>query len=830
VPSNLPTIIEALSIFGLPDNSRSRGAVLTTSIKLGLDQILDDLAHCGHSESERGRYAALKNQIRVRYDDAVKRCLLSLSFSEMSIRASGVKSPFHGSCDWIYQHNSYLQWCSNPCQLLCIKGKPGSGKTILLKSLYISRKRSTKDCRTIFLQFFFNARGSAEENTLLGLYKSLTHQILEQDRLLMCEFLPTFCQKLHGRDDATVDWQVAELAEAIHQIIEQEPTNELEIFIDALDECNETQVREAVRRFEVSLGLARSMGLQRKICWTSRYYPIVSLRSEVAAEISVDEHNFEDILRFVEEELPLQLDSSLALIRQSLLANANGVFLWVDLVTKKILRAIDRGKPLEGLLYSIPVELDDLYYEIFQELEELREVGEDLIQISQWILCSFRPLSLAEINTALGIQHESYIWQAERSSEEVAKRMKRRIVDVSGGLFEVVPLPDNDDIWQAKVQVIHESVREFFFFGKGLRLLGSSSRSDIFSMADKKIVLTGFHALSLAAARTLDIPGRTQYAAPLEGMLTFLLSSQPQLEIPFLRNYIASYLFQHLDHLRASSGQEFSVSAILQLPLKVRQNALIAFLRLYNPATQLGPATLPGLFSEYPLNSQVFGFAEEDLLRLADIINQTFLARRIYGKNMLPKSSMPPSRHPNDFVAEYIAAFCVSAGPERGSKLFHEFTFVKEASNAGQIIRDHMYFVFSACFNVLASNDILNRKLSYRPRANTVGSIPSSSMARNDDTLPIKDYRIVDSRNQADWPESFARLARTWRTREFHQCLRGGTTFYVIVFHCPQITGGLPGQLQFVGRRGPYTPDPDQFWEPVSESRESRRRQEREFD
>ena len=60
-------------------------------------------------------------------------CLDTLSFPEMNHRQLEVQNTRANSCTWILQHKDYIEWVKARRGLLWIKGKPGSGKSTLVK-------------------------------------------------------------------------------------------------------------------------------------------------------------------------------------------------------------------------------------------------------------------------------------------------------------------------------------------------------------------------------------------------------------------------------------------------------------------------------------------------------------------------------------------------------------------------------------------------------------------------------------------------------------------------------------------------------------------------
>jgi hypothetical protein len=139
--------------------------------------------------------------------------------------------------------------------------------------------------------------------------------------------------------------------------------------IDALDECEEDEVRSAIRKFESSMADAKASEAKLRVCWSSRYYPHISLKSKNGLELQPDKQNDSDTRQYVEEELSPRVDSSILSIREDVISRASGVFLWAVLATRKLLKAVDQGEDdaeLRRLLNSITYKLDGLFDEIFK--------------------------------------------------------------------------------------------------------------------------------------------------------------------------------------------------------------------------------------------------------------------------------------------------------------------------------------------------------------------------------------------------------------------------------------------------------------------------------
>ncbi|KAF7507882.1 hypothetical protein GJ744_010046 [Endocarpon pusillum] len=241
--------------------------------------------------------------------------------------------------------------------LLWIKGRPGSGKSVLMKSLYASREQARDRRSTFMLKFFFNARGIQKERTIfefLPLYvrKTRPHgktvESVKRDEVVSAQLAQLRRRSLQrqalltGLEEDL--WNAAELADIFDATIEKQPGKLIEIFIDALDECDEDEIRELISRFDQTIDHARSSGSRLCICWSSRYYPRITLRSKQLLEIAIESDNGSDIRTYVIRELTNFRSTLLEPLRQNILSRAQSVFLWVVLVIRLLRKAMDQGK------------------------------------------------------------------------------------------------------------------------------------------------------------------------------------------------------------------------------------------------------------------------------------------------------------------------------------------------------------------------------------------------------------------------------------------------------------------------------------------------------
>ncbi|KAK2122386.1 ankyrin repeat-containing domain protein [Fusarium oxysporum II5] len=193
---------------------------------------------------------------------------------------------------------------------LWIRGKPGAGKSIIMKFIYTKRKKTDIPMKAIIISFFFNARGDLLEKSVSGMYRSLLLQLLKgfpdlQEILDDPDLIP--------RNQVTCP-PLNILKDLFRTAISSLGKRALTCFVDALDECDEQQVKDMVEFFEevAEQCVEDNSGIR------------LTLEGQ-------DGHN-DDLKRYISKHLRIQDPSLVDELTQMMLDKAAGVFLWVALV------------------------------------------------------------------------------------------------------------------------------------------------------------------------------------------------------------------------------------------------------------------------------------------------------------------------------------------------------------------------------------------------------------------------------------------------------------------------------------------------------------------
>ncbi|KAH0162964.1 purine and uridine phosphorylase, partial [Aureobasidium melanogenum] len=390
----------------------------------------------------------------------------ALAFEQLDARHDTIKNAHAATCEWLLSKSEYLDWHSEDKVpehhgFLWIKGKPGAGKSTIMKFAYTNAKKNIGG--SVVISYFFNARGESLEKSTIGMYRSLLFQLLSNVPRLQ-EVLDTN----EATDLQTVSpdlWTTETLQLLFGRAIEKLEDQRLICFVDALDECenNEDQVREMVGFFEALGECATMENSQFFVCFSSRHYPHITIDKCVELILEAQQGHSEDITKYINSRLKVGRSKRAEQIKSEMHANAQGVFLWVVLVVPMLQKAYDHGKvhELGECLKGIPKGLHELFEDI---LRRDAENMENLKSCLKWILYADRPLSPEELYFAILSTSNSApitVWDPE---DVTAADINRFILSSSKGLAEATKSKT------PTIQFIHESVRDFLLKESGSAL------------------------------------------------------------------------------------------------------------------------------------------------------------------------------------------------------------------------------------------------------------------------------------------------------------------------------------------------------------------------
>ncbi|KAL2859884.1 uncharacterized protein BJX67DRAFT_368626 [Aspergillus lucknowensis] len=486
-------------------------------------------------------------------DSVERRQLLleSLRFDQIDSRKMNIKGALNRTCEWFLSHPSYKAWL-DPAGLaqhhgfLWISGKPGAGKSTIMKFAYECMKKNARSENTVVASFFFNARGEYLEKSIVGMYRSLLLQLLEgypdlQTVLNDPELVPRSfngCPELNG------------LKTLFRNSASQLRRRGFTCFVDALDECDEQRAVDMVQFFEDLTEQLSARGVPFRICFSSRHYPYIVIRWGIRLTLEDQPGHTKDLETYAAKRLRIDNPSLAEELRIQLLDKAAGVFMWVVLVVDILNKDYQRGGMfLRKRLAEIPSDLSELFKDILgRDNQDMNA----LLLCILWILYAKRPLRPEEFYYALwsGLSLDSVrddrLMDITLPDPSVGfNEFTISVINYSKGLAEVTKSQG------PTVQFIHESVRDFLIKDKGLNALWPELDFDCESTGHERLKQCCYiymtHSFRGASVSELSVPN--------PGLQTETVNRYPFLE------YASQYVLYHANIAAKKFSQEEFLSA-----------------------------------------------------------------------------------------------------------------------------------------------------------------------------------------------------------------------------------------------------------------------------
>jgi hypothetical protein len=273
---------------------------------------------------------------------------------------------------------SFVSWLRSDEPLFWIQGKPGSGKSTLVK--HIVTNNATRQLlgewspSARVVSHYFYLIGSPFQSNITGFYSSLSYQLLEGNELLTDETIrhyPLSTTKHH-----IGDWSVSELQELLELILDlQDNHGSLCIFVDGLDEYTDKDGQVAL------LNRLQTIHQRPKIkmCVSSRPEPNLLHRLESEPNLKLHDLTRPEMELYVYAQLrPFLEEDAISeavffKVKWELLDKARGVFLWLVLALRSLTDGIhncDSEQLLMLRLHELPSELEDLYEAMWKRVNE----------------------------------------------------------------------------------------------------------------------------------------------------------------------------------------------------------------------------------------------------------------------------------------------------------------------------------------------------------------------------------------------------------------------------------------------------------------------------
>lgn len=373
------------------------------------------------------------------------------------------------SPDW----DNYRNWLEGNDPLYWIKGKPGAGKSTLMKLLHDDERLKSYlqtwrgDSELVIMGFFFWNSGEIMQMSKEGLLRALLYQAVEERHALIPTLFPTrwAYSTLFGPDHR--QWTVPELENAFKILVSDE-SRKYFIMIDGLDEYD----GDPGTLVEFLLECCKN-GSHVKMCASSRPLDVFETAFRGQPSLSLERLTETDIEMYAKEQLsgnklfhrlqikePAKIDQLI----HSIAEKANGSFLWVQIVTASLFESLqesDDANQLQERLEKYPPGLDELFDMTWSRIKE--ESFEQSSRIFRLVQTAEAPMSLLSIHYANEgpdkALEDDFRPLTPAELDAIAGQTRQKLHSLCGNMLDA-PSFDQNGAWST-VQYIHRSVKDF---------------------------------------------------------------------------------------------------------------------------------------------------------------------------------------------------------------------------------------------------------------------------------------------------------------------------------------------------------------------------------
>lgn len=386
---------------------------------------------------QRGMSTALMREDNEKRLNRVRLLILeSLRFDRMDDRPATVVKAHAKTFEWVFKDpaagknpwSDFALWLKRGSGIYWIKGKPGSGKSTLMKFIWSHALTSTylrewaAGKQLLAAVFFFWNSGHQSQRSHEGLFRTLLYQVLSEEPSLLPTVFPTQWKRTAALAACDLDiekehWDTPGQLREAFEILVRLASAEMPLcfFIDGLDEA-EGDVDD-IADFVEQMALTSP---HVKFCVSSRPWPTFEAIFAEVPSLRLQDLTVEDIRIYVADTLGANRSIQRILrhepgkqqwLAEELVKMAMGVFLWVSLAVKLLVRGIHEGDDTEELhrrLLSLPPDLEKFYDHIFEQIQQ--GYPEESSKIFQLFRANGNTLDILMLSRALTYPEDSYGW------------------------------------------------------------------------------------------------------------------------------------------------------------------------------------------------------------------------------------------------------------------------------------------------------------------------------------------------------------------------------------------------------------------------------------
>ncbi|KAK1752365.1 hypothetical protein QBC47DRAFT_306088 [Echria macrotheca] len=426
--------------------------------------------------------------------------LRSLYFNQIRTRYQKIPTAHAETFEWIFRPETsddprtrqiqFTRWLRDRDGVFWIQGKPGSGKSTLMK--FISQHDETEhllkiwagDKELVLASYYFWYAGTPLQKSQVGLFRSILFDILRRFPTL----IPRVIELRAGmKDDLNDDWSwtVDELLSICRTVLADASSAKFCIFLDGLDEYEEGRLAPE-DLVESVQALTRIPNV--KLCVSSRPWSVFAdAFGSTDSSLKLEDLTRRDIYQYTSDKLNgnrqfakmVKVAPACPDLVEEVTERARGVFLWVYLVVRNLLTGLTNGDSihlLQSRLEMFPEDLDGFFRHMIATIPQMYR--HHTLRLFEMVKSAPEPqYAMAfsfvdEVETDPELLLSLPIHKMLDSEIEWRLDQVRRRLDARGkGLLELIVDDKLGPYTGSKIDFLHRTVYEFLHRSDGLGVL-----------------------------------------------------------------------------------------------------------------------------------------------------------------------------------------------------------------------------------------------------------------------------------------------------------------------------------------------------------------------